>query len=41
MLPLYFVIACGVWSPRIAAMAGASIPLTPAASRKTAGVEMG
>ena len=23
-------IACGVWSPRIAAMAGASIPLTPA-----------
>jgi glycine cleavage system aminomethyltransferase T/glycine/D-amino acid oxidase-like deaminating enzyme len=24
------VIACGVWSPRIAAMAGASIPLTPA-----------
>ncbi|WP_052665958.1 GcvT family protein [Nitriliruptor alkaliphilus] len=26
----YVVIACGVWSPRIAAMAGASIPLTPA-----------
>ena len=24
------IIACGVWSPRIAAMAGASIPLTPA-----------
>jgi glycine cleavage system aminomethyltransferase T/glycine/D-amino acid oxidase-like deaminating enzyme len=24
------VIACGVWSPRIAAMAGAHIPLTPA-----------
>ena len=24
------VIACGVWSPRIAAMAGASIPLAPA-----------
>jgi glycine cleavage system aminomethyltransferase T/glycine/D-amino acid oxidase-like deaminating enzyme len=24
------VIACGVWSPRIAQMAGASIPLTPA-----------
>ncbi|HUG30980.1 MAG TPA: FAD-dependent oxidoreductase [Candidatus Limnocylindria bacterium] len=24
------VIACGVWSPRIALMAGASIPLTPA-----------
>jgi glycine cleavage system aminomethyltransferase T/glycine/D-amino acid oxidase-like deaminating enzyme len=24
------VIACGVWSPRLAAMAGASIPLTPA-----------
>ena len=24
------VIACGVWSPRIAAMAGASIPLSPA-----------
>ncbi len=24
------VIACGVWSPRIAAMAGAQIPLTPA-----------
>jgi glycine cleavage system aminomethyltransferase T/glycine/D-amino acid oxidase-like deaminating enzyme len=24
------VICCGVWSPRIAAMAGASIPLTPA-----------
>ena len=24
------VIACGLWSPRIAAMAGASIPLTPA-----------
>jgi glycine cleavage system aminomethyltransferase T/glycine/D-amino acid oxidase-like deaminating enzyme len=26
----YVVIACGVWSPRIALMAGASIPLTPA-----------
>ena len=26
----YAVVACGVWSPRIAAMAGASIPLTPA-----------
>ena len=26
----YLVIACGVWSPRIAEMAGASIPLTPA-----------
>ncbi len=26
----YVVVACGVWSPRIAAMAGASIPLTPA-----------
>ena len=26
----YVVIACGVWSPRIAAMAGAHIPLTPA-----------
>ena len=24
------VIACGVWSPRLARMAGASIPLTPA-----------
>jgi glycine cleavage system aminomethyltransferase T/glycine/D-amino acid oxidase-like deaminating enzyme len=24
------VVACGVWSPRIAAMAGAAIPLTPA-----------
>ena len=24
------VVACGVWSPRIAAMAGASIPLSPA-----------
>ena len=24
------VIACGVWSPRVAAMAGATIPLTPA-----------
>ncbi len=24
------VIACGIWSPRIAAMAGSSIPLTPA-----------
>ena len=24
------IIACGVWSPRIAAMAGATIPLTPA-----------
>ena len=27
------VIACGVWSPRIARMAGASIPLTPASTR--------
>ncbi|MEX2324563.1 MAG: FAD-dependent oxidoreductase, partial [Nitriliruptoraceae bacterium] len=26
----YVVIACGVWAPRLAAMAGASIPLTPA-----------
>ncbi len=26
----HVVVACGVWSPRIAAMAGASIPLTPA-----------
>jgi glycine cleavage system aminomethyltransferase T/glycine/D-amino acid oxidase-like deaminating enzyme len=26
----YVVIACGVWSPKIAKMAGASIPLTPA-----------
>jgi glycine cleavage system aminomethyltransferase T/glycine/D-amino acid oxidase-like deaminating enzyme len=26
----YVVIACGVWSPSIARMAGASIPLTPA-----------
>src|ERR1051326_2509264 len=26
----YVFIACGVWSPRIARMAGASIPLTPA-----------
>ncbi|MEK7423423.1 MAG: FAD-dependent oxidoreductase, partial [Actinomycetota bacterium] len=26
----YVVVACGVWSPRIAKMAGASIPLTPA-----------
>ncbi|MDP7346031.1 MAG: FAD-binding oxidoreductase, partial [Anaerolineales bacterium] len=25
----YVVIACGVWSPRLAAMAGARIPLTP------------
>jgi glycine/D-amino acid oxidase-like deaminating enzyme len=25
----YVVVACGVWSPRIAAMAGATIPLTP------------
>ncbi|MDP6792883.1 MAG: FAD-dependent oxidoreductase [Anaerolineales bacterium] len=25
----YVVIACGVWSPRLAAMAGAEIPLTP------------
>src|SRR5207247_3833272 len=24
------IVACGVWSPRIARMAGASIPLTPA-----------
>lgn len=24
------VVACGVWSPRVASMAGASIPLTPA-----------
>src|SRR5215213_5752425 len=26
----YVVIACGVWSPRLARMAGAAIPLTPA-----------
>ena len=26
----YVVIACGVWSPKVAAMAGAHIPLTPA-----------
>ncbi|MGA7269777.1 MAG: FAD-dependent oxidoreductase [Acidimicrobiia bacterium] len=26
----YVVVACGVWSPRLAAMAGATIPLTPA-----------
>ncbi|MDQ1467149.1 MAG: hypothetical protein QOH10_1564 [Actinomycetota bacterium] len=26
----YVVIACGVWSPRIARLAGATIPLTPA-----------
>jgi glycine/D-amino acid oxidase-like deaminating enzyme len=26
----YVAIACGVWSPRIAKMAGANIPLTPA-----------
>jgi glycine cleavage system aminomethyltransferase T/glycine/D-amino acid oxidase-like deaminating enzyme len=26
----YVVIACGVWSPRMARMAGAAIPLTPA-----------
>jgi len=26
----YVIIACGVWSPRLAKMAGASIPLTPA-----------
>jgi glycine/D-amino acid oxidase-like deaminating enzyme len=26
----YLIIACGVWSPRIAKMAGATIPLTPA-----------
>jgi glycine cleavage system aminomethyltransferase T/glycine/D-amino acid oxidase-like deaminating enzyme len=26
----YVVIACGVWSPRLARMAGANIPLTPA-----------
>ncbi|MDE2825029.1 MAG: FAD-dependent oxidoreductase, partial [Gemmatimonadota bacterium] len=26
----YAIIACGVWSPRIAAMASATIPLTPA-----------
>ncbi len=26
----YVVVACGVWSPRIAAMAGVEIPLTPA-----------
>jgi glycine cleavage system aminomethyltransferase T len=26
----HVVVACGVWSPRIAKMAGASIPLTPA-----------
>src|SRR3954453_13798572 len=28
------VIACGVWSPRIAEMAGAHIPLTPAVHRR-------
>ena len=28
--PSVVIIACGVWSPRIARMAGASIPLTPA-----------
>lgn len=26
----YVVVACGVWSPKLARMAGASIPLTPA-----------
>ncbi len=26
----YVLIACGVWSPKLAAMAGATIPLTPA-----------
>ena len=26
----YVVVACGVWSPRLASMAGATIPLTPA-----------
>jgi glycine cleavage system aminomethyltransferase T/glycine/D-amino acid oxidase-like deaminating enzyme len=26
----YVVVACGIWSPRIAQMAGATIPLTPA-----------
>ncbi len=26
----HVVVACGVWSPRVAAMAGATIPLTPA-----------
>ena len=26
----YVVVACGIWSPRIATMAGATIPLTPA-----------
>lgn len=26
----YVVVACGVWAPRIAGMAGATIPLTPA-----------
>jgi glycine cleavage system aminomethyltransferase T/glycine/D-amino acid oxidase-like deaminating enzyme len=26
----YVVVACGVWSPRVARMAGATIPLTPA-----------
>ena len=26
----YLFVACGVWSPRIASMAGATIPLTPA-----------
>ncbi|GLZ45027.1 glycine cleavage system protein T [Actinomycetospora sp. NBRC 106375] len=26
----YVVVACGVWSPRIAALAGATVPLTPA-----------
>jgi glycine/D-amino acid oxidase-like deaminating enzyme len=31
--PEIVVIACGVWSPRLARMAGASIPLTPAVHR--------
>jgi glycine/D-amino acid oxidase-like deaminating enzyme len=26
----YVFVACGIWSPRIASMAGATIPLTPA-----------
>ncbi|HSG15012.1 MAG TPA: FAD-dependent oxidoreductase [Anaerolineae bacterium] len=30
ILAEFVVIACGVWSPRIAGMAGATIPLTPA-----------
>ena len=31
----YVAIACGVWSPRIAKMAGANIPLTPAVHQMT------